>query len=501
MKKLLHHSDFPLQRITEITIGLITWLVITSSIWASFIIPEVIVYFIILMCLYWFWKSMTYSIGAIIGYRQIKKEKKIDWLELAQRQPNYDKIKHIVLIPNYQEQEEKLAITLNYLANQSFPRENLAIVLAMEGREEERAHKKANNLIKGYSNQFGAIFATYHPEIPGEVAGKSSNQAWAGRKAKEVMIDQKGWDLNYTTITSCDADSLLPKHYFSCLTYKFLKNPDRYHYFWQAHIAEYANIDRVILPVELASAITSVMRLSYSPIHGVFFIPYSTYSLSLKLIHESGYWDVNVIPEDWHMFFKAFFHLNGDLQTEAINLTIYNDAIEGENFFDAMKNRYIQNRRHAWGVTDIAYYLKNFLQKPKRNFLRKFYIFIKLYESHFLWPTSWFLLTLGVNLPLLVNPKLQQTVLGYNFKTVSGTILSATFIFTITYIILDRIMNPLKVQNQRWYQKIFSFIKWLLMPVFTLFVSTLPGLDAHTRLILNKKIEYVVAPKKVMRKR
>lgn len=499
MKKILDKYDNHIQRMVEIAIGLITWLTITSPIWASFLIPDIMATFIIIMVVYWFWKSLTYSFSAIVGYLRIKRDEKIDWLTLAKKEADFDQVKHIVLIPNYKEHVEKLALTIDHLAKQTLPPKKIAVVLAMEAREGKEGEQKAQELIKRYKDTFGAIFATYHPEIEGEVAGKSSNQAWAGRKAKEKLVDEQKWDIEYTTISSCDADSLFPDQYFSCLTYKFLTSPERHNRFWQAHIALYSNIDRVILPVELVSAITSVMRLSYSPLYEHFFIPYTTYTASLKLIDAAGYWDVDIIPEDWHMFFKGFFFKKAELKTEAINLTIYSDAIEGENFMDALKNRYVQNRRHAWGVTDIPYYFKQLLRQPFPNFFKKVYILIKVYESHFLWPTSWFLLTLGVNLPLLINPAMKETILGYNYNRISGQILQVTFIFTIIYLVLDRLMNPKPNLGKKWYQKPFAFLKWVLMPIVTLFVSALPGLDAHTRVMLNKKIEYVVAPKKIVK--
>lgn len=499
VKQLIDRYDAHISRIIEISIGLITWLVITMPIWASYLAPRVIVYFILLMTLYWAWKAIIHALSAVVGYFQIRHSEKIDWLKLCQDQKDYEKVRHIILIPNYKELQEKLEITLDYLSRQTLPTNKIAIILAMEEREGEKARQKAKYLIEKYHDKFGAIFATFHPEIYGEVVGKSSNQAWAGKIVKKKLIDIKGWLLDFTTITSCDADSLIPPAYFACLTYKFLTNKNRYNRFWQAHITEYSNVERTIFPIQLISSITSVMRLGYS-LQGDFFIPYSTYSSSLKLIDEAGYWDVNVIPEDWHMFFKALFKKQGEVETESINLTIHGDAVEGENFLDAMKNRYTQNLRHAWGVSDIPYLIKQFLKQPKSHFWKKVHIIFRVYEHHFLWPTSWFLLTLGINIPLLLNPSLKQSVIGYNFSRISGDILSFSFLFTIFYITLDILSRPERKWGKTPWQKVKSIIKWFLVPVVSLFVSTLPGLDAHTRLMLNQKIEYVVAPKKVARK-
>ncbi len=496
MMTLIERNEKPIKRTVEIAIGLMTWLTVTIPIWASFLAPDAMAYFILIMTVYWFWKSMTYAIASIVGYYKLKSGRKTDWWQLVTQQKYCNKMRHIVILPNYKELEDKLELTIRKIAEQSFPVSQIAVVLAMEEREGAVGQDKARNLVKKYQNTFGDIFATYHPEIVGEVAGKSSNQAWAGKEAKKRLIDEKKWDLDYTTITSCDADSLLPREYFSALSYKFLTSPKPYLSFWQAHITEYSNINRVIMPVQLMCAITSVIRMGYS-LQDEFFIPYTTYSSSLKLIYKSGFWDVDIIPEDWHMFFKTFFHEKGEVSTEAINLTIHGDAIEGDNFLDNLKNRYIQNRRHAWGVTDIPYFVNQFLRQPTPHFFRKLTLLLRVYEIHFLWPTSWFILTLGINLPGIINPQLKDTVLGYNFSRIAGTILGWSFIFTFIFITMDRLARPYKTKGDTLGQKILFTIYWVLIPFISLITSALPGLDAHTRLMLNKKIEYVVAPKKV----
>ena len=188
MKKLLDTYDSQIKRSVEITVGLITWIVITSPFWASFIIPDVMSVFIIVMCVYWFWKSLVYSFASVVGYFQIKKDEKVDWLTLARSQPDVSKVRHIIILPNYKEHEEKLALTIEYIAKQSFSPQQIAVVLAMEEREGKIGQEKAVNLLRRFKDHFGAMFATYHPQIPNEVAGKSSNQAWAGKEAYKILI-------------------------------------------------------------------------------------------------------------------------------------------------------------------------------------------------------------------------------------------------------------------------------------------------------------------------
>src|SRR5205085_596265 len=101
----------------------------------------------------------------------------------------------------------KVRVTLKALSNQSFPTKNLHIVLAMEERESE-AKERAAILIQEFKHIFGSIFATYHPDIDGEIKGKSSNEAYAGRAAYDKLFKRGSLDINYATVSSVDADSI-----------------------------------------------------------------------------------------------------------------------------------------------------------------------------------------------------------------------------------------------------------------------------------------------------
>lgn len=49
--------------------------------------------------------------------------------------------------------------------------------------KEQQAHEKAKKLMASFGNSFYAIHATFHPVgLPGEIAGKSSNVAYAARE-------------------------------------------------------------------------------------------------------------------------------------------------------------------------------------------------------------------------------------------------------------------------------------------------------------------------------
>jgi hypothetical protein len=58
-----------------------------------------------------------------------------------------------------------------------------------------------------------------HPDIAGEVKGKSSNTSWAAKEAKIKLVDERKEPIEIMTITSLDADAVPHRHYFSTLTF------------------------------------------------------------------------------------------------------------------------------------------------------------------------------------------------------------------------------------------------------------------------------------------
>jgi hypothetical protein len=196
---------------------------------------------------YWLWKSWTICFHAVKGYRLIQQTLKRDWR--AEYEENnflrvipWDDVRHIVLIPNYKESVEKLRPTLEALASTNGARGSVIPVLAMEEADPDAA-SKAETLLAEFEDRFESMFVTYHPAgLPGEVRGKSSNQAWAARRAVEELVDRRGYDIDAMTITSCDADTIFPSAYFEALTFHFATDPRRYRRFWQAPILFYNNI-------------------------------------------------------------------------------------------------------------------------------------------------------------------------------------------------------------------------------------------------------------------
>lgn len=486
-----------MRRFFEILIPLITWSLITLPVWLSPFHPAIVAYFIIIFNVYFFYKSLKTVILATVSYMNIAKSSQINWLLKAKKQERFKQIKHFFIIPNYKEGFHKVKKTLESIANQNFPSERIYIVMALEKSEGKEAVRRFDRLAKHFANRFGGFMATYHELAPGEEKGKASNEAFAARKISAWVREQKNDPLDIL-ITSCDADALIDRQYCAYLTTNYLLDQNSRYHFYAAPVVLYNNYWNLNFVIRLQTTISSILRLSLlSDKHNL--IQISTYSMSLWLLESVDYWDVDIIPEDWHLFLQAFFKHGQKVRTVPIYLLCTRDGVRGKNWLETFKSRYEQEKRWAWGVSDIPYALEQLVKTKHIPFFDKFFRLLGIIESHIFWPVSFFLLTLGANIPALVNPYFKRTVMGYVLPRVAGGILTLSVLFVLGIAYLDFQAKHKLMKKGEAKKFPYLVIQWLLFPLFSpiisAFLSSLPALESHTRLLLGKKLNYKVTRK------
>jgi cellulose synthase/poly-beta-1,6-N-acetylglucosamine synthase-like glycosyltransferase len=482
------------QRFLEILPGFVSWSLILFPFWGSLLIPAIVSYYVLAFSVYWLYRSLTMAVLSLMAHFRIRASERYHWLADAQKLPEFGQVHHVVIIPTYKEPVTTLERTIEGLLQQTFPHQRLHIMLSFEDREGEAAREKARHLNEKYGDQFGDLWATYHPDIEGEVKGKSSNTSWGAKQAKRLLVDEQGQDIDYVTISSEDADVIFDPQYFAALSFEFLTNPKRHNRIWQGSIRFYNNIWRVPAPVRVLASVFSVNQM-FVLMRRDRMINFSSYSASLKLVDEIGYWDTDVIPEDYRLFFKAYFAKKGDLEVEPIFLPILADAAESHGWWATMFNQYEQIKRWAWGVSDDAYIIRQYILAEGIPFWDKSIRVIKLVEDHFLWPVNWFAITIGALLPPLLNPEFSRTVMGKTLPQVTSAIMTISLVSLLVIFFIDAQARPPRPAHvsllRRWLQP----LEFIMLPVIGFFFSALPGLDAHTRLMLGKYIEYKVTEK------
>ncbi|HTK03743.1 MAG TPA: glycosyltransferase family 2 protein [Alphaproteobacteria bacterium] len=495
MRDFIIKHEKGILRALEILPGFVSWNLILFPYWGIFVIPVAVAYFILFFNIYWFYQSFQVATTSIISHTRIQAAKIYNWMADVKGFPDWEKLRHVVIIPTYKEPLHTLERTLDSLLAQDFPQKQMAIIIAQEDRApEEDKITKMNILKKKYAHKFGDFIVTLHKLSGNEVIGKASNERSAAIFAKKFLVDEKGIDINYLTVTSCDADHVYHPKHFSCLAFKFLDDPNRYKRFWQPAVMFYNNIWEIPAITRVPNTLMTIWNLSQLPRRDRL-INAQNYSLSFTLLHAVDYWDADKIPEDWGIFFKAFYKVGGGLEVEPIYLPLLADAAQSTSFWKTIQNQYQQIQRWAWGVSDDPWIIKSYFLAKNVPFWDKTTRLFRVIWSHFLWPVNWFLITIGLTIPTFLNPAFGRTALGYTVPKLSSFILTISLVFLVIMIIIDNIHKPKRPEKFPLWKALLTPLEFVLMPIAGFFFSALPGIDAHTRLMLGKYIEYRVTEK------
>ena len=232
-KDLENKKEKILYRLLEIFPGFLSWGTLISAILLSWLAPVAVAIFIILFDLYWLLKVGYLAFHQVVSFWQMKKNLKIDWLEKLSQIKNWQRIYHLIILPCYKEKKELIEESLSALLYTQYPKDKLLVVLATEERAGEEIQKTAKEIEKKFKNQFLKFLVTTHPKnLPGEVAGKGSNVAWAIKTAKEKIIEPLKIAVENIIVSDFDIDTKPYPHYFSCLTFHYLtaKKPQKSSY-------------------------------------------------------------------------------------------------------------------------------------------------------------------------------------------------------------------------------------------------------------------------------
>ncbi len=480
-------------RLLEIIPPVISIFLISMPFWGSIFFPVALAYFIIFFDMYWLYKSLNLAICAFIAARKIKVAEKIDWLSKAEILKDFKKIHHIIIIPTYKESIDMIKETVESFKYQTFPKERLFVFVAFEKREKE-AYEKAEILKQEFEGVFGFFMPTFHPDLPNEVKGKSSNQAYAAREANKILIEEMKINENFLTISSVDADCIFDKNFFSYLSYSFLTSKEPHRRFWQTANVNYNNFWQVPAFIRIIAFFGSLWRTSLL-VQGLRLIPNSVYTLSFKLLKEVGYWDTDVIPEDYRIFFKAFFKTGGKVSVDPIFLKTSMDAPRSQTYFKSLMNKYHQERRWSWGISDDAVYLKWLLTVKEAPLFKKTYLVGNVLLDHILWPVNWYIITISANLIVLLNPVFSRTSLGYSLPRLSGFILTLCLFALFVLLYIDFDLRSKKYSEASRFRQFMFPLEFVLMPIAGFFLSSLPALISHLQLIIGKRLEYKVTEK------
>ncbi len=223
--------DRKLYRFFEMIPGFISLGTLLGVFIFSWLLPSWVAIFVICFCFYYLFRVFYFSLHQMVGYFKVKVNMKKDWLKELKKLKSssvglcrdWKDIYHIIILPTYKESREIIEESIETLIKSDYPKEKMIVVLAAEKRAGQFFEEQANSIVEKYSHKFYKFLVAVHPDsVAGEISGKGSNTAFAGREVKEKVIDKLGIPYENILISTFDIDTKVFPQYFACLTYLYL---------------------------------------------------------------------------------------------------------------------------------------------------------------------------------------------------------------------------------------------------------------------------------------
>jgi hypothetical protein len=195
------------------------------------------------------------------------------------------------------------------------------------------------------------------------------------------------------------------------------------------------------------------------------------------------------------MCFKVLFHFGRRVKVRPIFLPVYADAAEGATLRRTLDNQYQQILRWAWGVSDIPYVVRGAIRARDLAWHTRIMRVVWYVEEHLMWPSHWFLLTLGGVVPRLVNPAYSQSAAGMWQASLVSAIMGLCLPCLALVVLVDWRLRPQHPEGEDVIDVLIGWASFSLLPVVGLVLCAIPALEAHTRLLFGRRIEYRVTEK------
>ena len=491
-------------RFLEMLTGLLSLSILFLSVVFSYKLPVFIAFFIIIYDIYWLLRTIYFAFYLKTGYEQMKINEKVNWIkklnELGKPKnginvDSWKDIYHLVILPMYKESMEIVDSTFSCLIDADYPKDRMIVVLACEEADKENAGKIAFKIKEKYGDRFFKFLITCHPEdLPGEIAGHGANDAWASRKAKE-LIDSLNIPYENIIVSSFDIDSCVyPKH-FGCLTYYYLTvdKPLRTSY---QPVPLYLNNIWQSPPLSRVFSFSSTFWHTMNQERPEKLVTFSSHSMPFKALVEVDFKQTNVVSDDSRIFWQCFFLYDGDYKVQPMYYPISMDANCAETFLKTVKNVYKQQKRWAYGAGEVPYFIFASLKDKKIALKKKLSMGFDLVEGHVSWAVSSFLIFLLGWLPLyLGGAEFSQSLVSYNLPKVTSAILTVTMSSLIISIWVSMLLLPPKPVNYGRYKYVLMALEWILIPFVMMFFSSLPALHAQMHWLSGRYMGFWVTPK------
>ena len=525
------------ERIWEILPGIQLWTVFFGAILLSYFRPAVAALLIICFDFYWVLKAMNVATHLVSAYKKFRLLVTIDWLNYIAHlndfkeflkfleskqnsaptstarkfyQSQVEKIRHLVaggrhgdnylgyyhliLIPFVDENFEVLNSTLAALSGCHYPKEKMILVLGTEERAGQTAQNIANQIKLKYQSHFFKFFITTHPDgLEGEIKGKSANASHA-LKAILPELENLGITVPQVLVSNFDSDTIVHPQYFARVMYEFLTAEKPYQSSYQPIAIYNNNIWDSPAFIRVVSVSNSFFQFTESS-RPDRLRTFSSHTMTLKALVDVGFWKKDIINEDGYIYWQCYLKYNGDYQVIPLFIPISLDTCLAKTTWQTLINQYKQKRRWAYNVEYYPHLIAPLI-KSKAPFWDKMYKLYQYVEGNFNWAAASILISSLGWLPLFLGgDAFRGSLVGYNLPLVTKTLMTIATFFLIFSVYINLILLPPRPKKYSAWRSVSMYLQWFLVPLTSVIFGSLPAVEAQTRLMFGRYLEFWVTPK------
>ncbi len=482
-------------RILEALPGITVWVTFAFAIMACLVWPVQVIGFALIFDTYWFVRILYLGVFVGAAYRRYQATEAIDWKKRIQAHEPATKLWHLIMIPTVAESEAVLEATLTAVAQSVYHPAQTIIVLATEQRSPLQGTGIYERITAKWEHTFGMFGLTIHPAgLPGDVVGKGSNTAFAGRLMQQ-RIDERQIPYQDIIVTTIDADSILHPQYLAYLAWIYAHHPRPTRTSYQPIPLFHNNIWDALPWMRVVSYSTTFWLMGDTQRPDRLFT-FSSHSMPWQALVDVGFWQTDVVSEDSRIFLQCLIRYDGDYEVTPMYLPISMDAIQAPTFFESLKNQYKQIRRWAYGAENFPFMVWNFMSRSLMSFQTKLrYTWYQL-EGMYSWAVAPMLIMILGWLPFRADPgKLSSSVLAHNAPMILKWLMVASLIGAVLSALLNIVMLPRKPHHVPWYQWVFMIVQWGFLPVTMILFGSIPAIESQSRLMLGRYLGFWVTDK------
>jgi hypothetical protein len=399
-------------------------------------------------------------------------------------------VHHVVVVPIYTEPYDVIEDNVNAILANDFPfMDRITVLLATESRAPEaEEHSKA--IIAKFSREKIEIVSVIHPAgLPGEGKVKGSNITHAVReyeRLREADPAHGKLDPHNTFVSTIDTDTRVEKNFFSIVTYRFVTTEFRDQAIFQYTPVYSNNWSQGHFFARLIAMGTTLWQLFESQ-NPEFYRNFAVYGQSLLCLQKSDYWSRTSIVEDGLQYWRSYFAWDGMFRIVNVPAVCRMDLVDETNLWRTITSQYKQLRRWSWGCTDIEFVLPQFYRNrhiPRWDKIRKS---VYLVQNHLFWAGgSLMLFFIGYIPGIFESLRTSIAVLTVPFaSSIIFTILFSTVVFP--GLLSIHIMKRYAKLRKRDY--VFCMLQWMLVPMLTLTLFSIPAMESQIRLFVGKRLD------------